>query len=97
MAFLSCQKDDDPILPTTGTVTFYRTIGGSWNLLIDGQDKGWYAQFLSQPLCGQAGLTTIELSTGSHTYDMKSNDGLAWGDPKEFTVVAGCKVVKTVY
>lgn len=91
----ACEKDD-PVTPATGRITFYRTIGGSWNLIIDGVDRGFFPQSLTQPICETPTFTSLELTVGTHTYDMKSNDGLAWGDPKQFNVNTGCKVIRTV-
>ena len=95
--FISCDKEDATKPATSGTVTFYRSIGGSWNLLVDGQDKGLLSQSPTPPQCDYPTFITLKLSTGIHTYDLKSNDGLAWGNPKSFTVNEGCQVVKAVY
>lgn len=94
--FLSCENGE-PTAPEKGTVTFYTGIGGSWNLLIDGSDKGEIDQSLVPPACMQVGFITLDLSIGPHTYDMKSNDGLAWGNNKEFQVAAGCHTFKALY
>lgn len=96
VSLYSCEKDE-LAGPTTGKVTFYTTVGGSWNLLIDGSDKGEITQALFPPLCDQDVFITLNLSIGKHTYDMKSNDGLAWGDPKEFQVTAGCTIFRALY
>ena len=97
LAFCSCEKEDNVVTPVNSKVTFYRSVGGSWNLIIDGNDKGFLAWSSIAPQCEMSGFTTLNLTVGTHTFDLKSNDGLAWGDPKEFKVVAGCQVVKAVY
>lgn len=99
ITLFSCEKDEPPITPapTKGKVTFFRSVGGSWNLIIDGADKGELAELDVPPPCEYPGFITLELSIGTHTYDLKSNDGLAWGNPTEFEVAAGCQVVKAVY
>lgn len=78
--FISCEKES----PVWGRYTFYTHIGGSWDLLVDGENKGELTQAFLPPECDDFNFITVRLSGGIHTYDMKSNDGLAWGDPKEF-------------
>lgn len=90
----SCEKEDNT---PKGTVTFWRYEQGSWNLLIDGVDKGPYAQKLIAPPCRSSEYLTLDLTIGIHTYTMKNNDGLDWGEIRYFEVVEGCTVVKTVY
>jgi len=90
LGLCSCSKED------TGMVTFYMApYSGTWNLIIDGTTRGLLDETTQAPVCDDVDFITLELSIGTHTYDLKDNDGYAWGsNPRNFTVGAGCKSLK---
>lgn len=96
ITLFSCEKEEPAI--KTGTITFYMPYNeDSWNLIVDGVDKGPLIPTVFIPECGDYTFITLKLRTGKHTYDVKHNDGLAWGDAKDLWVHEGCEVVRAIY
>ena len=96
---ISCKKkESESDAATTGKVTFYMApSSGTWDLIVDGNDIGLINETTQAPVCEDVDFITLELSIGTHTADLKSNDGYAWGNPKSFTVSEGCKSYKVTH
>lgn len=96
--FFGCKKEDSKPVNETGVITFYigntNSTGGVWNLILDGKDAGQLKKASQMPVCGDTDFIVRTLTTGKHTYDVKSMSGYAWGHVTEFTVNPGCVSLK---
>lgn len=92
-SFLSCEKEDTGPM---GTVTFYRTFQGPWNLIVDGKDRGYVEQQFVAPACDHPQHLTIDLEVGTHLYELKHNEIFFYGKELYFEVKEGCQVQQVV-
>jgi hypothetical protein len=83
----SCSKEESQ--PSTGKVTIYSTESGNWSLIIDGKEYGRIKKASQMPVCGDPAFQNFTLSAGYHSFDAKSLDGYAWGNPKRVNVQGG--------
>lgn len=91
----SCENGQGSNESTTGVVTVYTTSPSKWSLIIDGKEYGKIKNASQMPVCGDPDFQNITLSAGSHSFDAKSLNGYAWGNPKNIDVPSGgCKQVK---
>lgn len=91
----SCGKDDVKPQAKNGSVTFYTTQTGNWNLILDGIEYGKLKRASQMPVCGDPLFQNYSLAPGQHTADAKNLDGFAWGNPVTFTVPdGGCIQIK---
>lgn len=85
----SCEQTPPSGGSGTGTATVYTLSTSSWSLIIDGKDYGKIRKATQMPVCGDPIFQNIKLSAGTHSFDAKSLDGYAWGQPKNVNIPAG--------
>jgi hypothetical protein len=91
VVFVSCQKQE---AKQDGTFIIYKTGAplSSWSVLINGANAGLVPYVQSIPTCNSNQGLQLKYKPGTYTIDFKSNDGYAWGNPKQVTLGSGeCK------
>src|SRR5689334_5469003 len=82
---LACNKQEQTA-PIDGTLIFYKSTPVSWNVVIDGDDRGPVPTLLVEPVCGSKGGLQVQLKPGTYTIEYKNMEGYPSVSPTQITV-----------